>query len=45
MDSNWCKVYTLTNDVRIDETLTKDMKEEAVNIIFEYMDIYKDYCS
>jgi hypothetical protein len=45
MDSNWCKVYTLTNDVRIDETLTKDMKEEAVNIIFEYMDIYKDYCN
>jgi len=44
MDDNWCEVYTLTNDVRTNENLIKDMREEAVAIIFEYMDLYKDYC-
>lgn len=44
MNSNWCKVYNLTNNVRINKTLIKDMKEESVNVIFEYMDLYKDYC-
>ena len=44
MDSDWCEVYNLTNNVRINELLIKDMKEEAVNIIFEYMDLYQDDC-
>lgn len=44
MDSDWCKVYKLTNDVRINESLKKDMKQEAVTIIFEYMDLYNDNC-
>ena len=35
MDDNWCEVYTLTNDVRTNENLIKDMREEAVAIIFE----------
>jgi len=44
MDSDWCEVYNLTNNVRINELLIKDMKEEALNIIFEYMDLYQDDC-
>lgn len=44
MDSDWCEVYNLTNNVRINNTLNQDMKEDSVSIIFDYMDIYKDNC-
>ncbi len=45
MDSDWCEVYKLTNNVRLNGTLIKDLKEEAVNIIFEYTDGYREYCN
>ena len=45
MDSDWCEVYKLTNNVRLNGTLIRDMKEEAVNIIFEYTDGYGEYCN
>lgn len=41
MDSDWSEVYNLTNNVRLNRSLNRDMKEEAVKIIFEYMDLYK----
>lgn len=44
MDSDWCEVYKLTNNVRINESLKRDMRPEAIDIIFEYMDLYKDEC-
>lgn len=44
MDSDWCEVYKLTNNVRVNTTLNKDMKDDAIKIIFEYMDLYKDSC-
>ncbi|MDG4946245.1 hypothetical protein NMK71_07455 [Weeksellaceae bacterium KMM 9713] len=44
MDSDWCEVYKLTNNVRVNNLLNKDMKEDAINIIFGYMDLYKDNC-
>ena len=44
MDSDWCEVYKLTNSVREKKGLKKDMKEEAISIIFDYMDPYKKYC-
>ena len=44
MDGNWCDVYKLTNNVRSNKKLKMDMKKEAIDIIFEYMDIYKDNC-
>jgi len=44
LDSDWCEVYTLTNNVRINQSLYKDMKDTTVNIIFEYMDLYNDDC-
>ena len=40
----WCEVYNLTNIVRGDKSLNIDMKDEAINIIFKYMDQYKEYC-
>lgn len=44
MDANWCDVYRLTNNVRINNSLDMDMKPEAIEIIFEYMDMYNDDC-
>jgi hypothetical protein len=44
MDSDWCEVYNLTNNVRINNTLNQDMKKDSISIIFDYMDLYKDNC-
>ena len=44
MDSDWCEVYNLTNNVRINNTLNQDMKKDSISIIFDYMDIYKYNC-
>ncbi len=44
-DNDWCKVFQLTNNVRINTALTIDMNTEASNIIFEYMDLYEDSCT
>ena len=41
MGSDWSEVYNLTNNVRLNRSLNRDMKEEVVKIIFEYMDLYK----
>jgi len=45
MARDWCKVYQFTNDVRNNSVLKSDMKEEAVKIIFDYMDLYKSSCN
>ena len=42
--SDRCKVYQLTDRVRQDASLKRDMNEEAIKIIFEYMDKYKHNC-
>ena len=44
LDSDWCTVYSIMDDVRKNESLNKDIKSEAVEIIFNYIDLYKDYC-
>lgn len=41
---DWCKVYNLVNNVRMNKTLTKDMREDAITIIFDYMGAYEEYC-
>jgi hypothetical protein len=40
----WCKIYQATDKVRQNTSLKMDMKPEAVKIIFEYMDLYQEYC-
>ena len=41
----WCEVYYSTDRVRNDpEVLYQDLSEDAIDIIFEYMDIYKKSC-
>ena len=41
----WCSVYQQSDKVRKNWWLKKDLKEEAVKIIFDYMDIYQHYCN
>ena len=43
-DIDWCTVYSIMDDVRKNKSLKKDIKPEAVEIIFNYIDLYKDYC-
>lgn len=43
-DVNWCEVWNTTDIVRNNQSLNKDMNAEAIRIIFEYMDLYKDEC-
>ena len=45
MENDWCGVYQACEYVRADPSLKKDMKDEAIAIIFEYMDGYKEYCN
>ncbi len=44
MDDNWCEVYKITDGIRKNDNLKDDLKPEAVKIIYDYMDIYGDYC-
>jgi hypothetical protein len=43
-DTDWCKVYQITDAVRNNANLKKDMRDEAIRIIFDYMDIYSAEC-
>jgi hypothetical protein len=40
----WCEIYIETSNVRLEETLEKDMKIESEDIIFEYLNLYAEYC-
>lgn len=44
MNSNWCLVYGIANKVRCEKSLKMDMKKDAVDIIFKYIDLYKNNC-
>ncbi len=43
-NDSWCKVYWETHHVRLNHSLDMDMNKKAIEIIFDYMDIYKEYC-
>ncbi|MDR1898046.1 MAG: hypothetical protein LBR10_14785, partial [Prevotellaceae bacterium] len=45
MDGDWCNVYSLTDNVRKNTSLTNDMNDKAKEGIFSYMDLYKEYCN
>ena len=44
MDFDWCEVWLLTEGVLFDKTLKKDMRDEAIEIIVDYMKLYEEYC-
>ena len=43
-ENDWCEVYNLVNNVRQNQALNRDMKADAIDIIFEYMNLYQEYC-
>ncbi|HPS82736.1 MAG TPA: hypothetical protein PLA88_00350 [Bacteroidales bacterium] len=43
-DVSWCELWNETDIVRKNNNLTMDMNAEAIRIIFEYMDLYKEEC-
>jgi hypothetical protein len=44
MDKSWCDLFKLTDTVDKNSLLKRDMKKEAVKIIFDYMNLYKSSC-
>lgn len=43
LDSDWGKVYKVVNDVLHDGSLHLDMRQEAIDSVMEYIDLYKNY--
>lgn len=44
MDSDWCRVYKICDEVRKNNGLTKDMKQDSIDAIFNYINLYKAGC-
>lgn len=44
MEGNWCRVYQIANSVQENPTLREDFPEEANQIVFDYMNLYKSEC-
>jgi len=44
MDDDWCEVWKLIKNVNSNENIEKDMREEATEIILDYMRGYEEYC-
>ncbi|GEM_PF-1191098 len=45
VEKDLCLTYQLTNYVRINKDLNKDMNQKGIKIVFEYMDLYKKDCT
>ena len=45
MDSDWCMVYKVVADVAHDGSLKLDMRQSAIDIVMEYINLYKEYCN
>ena len=41
----WCGIYRSMNNIRENKDLIVDFRKEASTIIFNYTDIYKEYCT
>jgi hypothetical protein len=44
LDSNWCKVWQITEKVVDDSTLDQDLRPAARKIILDYMGLYEESC-
>ena len=43
--NDWCEVYSDMNNIRENKDLVVDFRKEASNIIFNYTDGYREYCT
>ena len=41
---DWCKVYNVVAEVAHDGSLKLDMEQGAIDIVMEYINLYKEYC-
>ena len=41
---DWCAVYNVVADVAHDGSLKLDMEQGAIDIVMEYIGLYKEYC-
>ena len=44
LDNDWCAVYNVVADVAHDGSLKLDMEQGAIDIVMEYIGLYKEYC-
>jgi len=44
MDSNWCRVWKVCEAVDKNKKYKKDMRDEAIKVIFDYVVLYKESC-
>ena len=43
--NDFCAIYEMMSCVKEDKSLTKDFRNDAIILIFKYIDIYKQYCT
>ena len=43
-DVDWCDVWKLVSEVEQNKSLERDMKPTAINIVMEYISLYRDSC-
>lgn len=43
-DSSWCKVFTTVASVERQKGLRQDLRNQAINIIFDYINLYQESC-
>lgn len=43
-DGDWCAVYNVMADVAHDGSLKLDMRQDAIDIVMEYINLYQEYC-
>lgn len=44
MDFGWCKVWEVVYKVEQNKSLVREMSSEAIGIVMEYIDLYKEDC-
>lgn len=44
MDSDWCQVWRVCETVKNNSSLSQDLRPAAMDMIFEYIELYKPEC-
>jgi len=44
MDTDWCRVWKICETVQDNKKLKKDMRDDAIKVIFDYVILYKESC-
>jgi len=44
MDTDWCRVWKVCETVQNNKKLKKDIRDDAIKVIFDYVVLYKESC-